>query len=260
MLAVLPANVPTTMPAFLTGPAEPYVAIGAVVVGAVLLLWGRVASRVLVILLAGAVGYQLASAYAPQINLRPLLGGLGGAVIGAALGLILARLAWAIALGLVLAAVGAAVAMTQPALSAAATQAAQTAATRAAEGTEFAEVLRRLLDLNRQSGGLTALPVAGIVGGLFGLVVGLVVGLVLPRVTVIFMSSLLGATLLTAGGLRAAALLQPDLEARLQSQPTVLGGIAATAFLIGLLYQALSLFRKRRGGAVEDDEDDEDDD
>ena len=220
--------------------------VAAGLVGLVMLLWGRLFHRALLVLAAAGLGLLLGGRFSPQIAVSAWLAQLVGAVTLGVLALVLARLVWSILAGLHVGAIavvvvavwvlGVSVAATQPAV-----QADPAACLRAVEQDARAVWADHALTVN-----LTA-----ILAGLSGLVAAFL----LPRVTVICMTSLIGtALLLTAGGLAVASWFPALLAGSSPSSRYVPGGLAGGVLLLGLLFQAVGELRARRRASARADE------
>lgn len=81
-------------------------AVSAVVVGVLMLFWGRVLSRYFCALVGAVTGLAISSSLARQFGIDPILAGVLAAVIFAAAGAVTARLIWAMAGGSLCAAIG----------------------------------------------------------------------------------------------------------------------------------------------------------
>jgi len=217
-----------------------------VLVGLVMLLWGRLFHRALLVLLAAGVGLALGGRFGPQIAVSAWLAQLASAVTLGVLALVLARLAWSVLAGLhtsVMAVVVVAVWVLGVSL----------AATQPATGTGPAEYLRTVQQDARALWANHALA-ANLTAILAGLS-GAVAAFLLPRATVICMTSVLGAALLlTAGGLIVATWFPDLLADPLASNRTVLAGLIGGVLLLGLLFQMIGEIRARRKAAARADE------
>lgn len=250
-------TIPFPPPAPTLGAALAYGIAGASgLLGLALLIWGRLVHRGFLVILAAGVGFALGRGLAPRIGLDPLLGGLGAAVTLGMLALMLARLVWAVVAGLLAAAAaaGAAVVHYWPAV------ASQPAAEiqQADLGQYVSSLARFAWTALGVSAGHSALVVAAAAATGVGL---LAVGILLPRATAIFMSSLVGASLVVSGAALAAGQARPDLwtaalgDVRWPALAT--GGL----LLGGILAQTVAALRagKHDEGTAADKEDAQED-
>ncbi len=234
---------PTTLPSdWLAAPGEWLVAAVAapVLMGGVMLLWGRVLHRALLALIAAGAGLLLAGQFAPRVSLSPFVAQLAAAITLGVLALVLARLVWAVLAGAHVAAVtGAVVAVWYLDVQLATTQpAAQPDVI--AGGRALAEELVRAVWAQHAMAMSTTIILAGLAG--------LIVAFVLPRATVICMTSLIGASLVSVGAGLAVMVWQPGLlTAPSPSSGYVAGGIGGGLLLVGILFQSVGEVRARRG-------------
>ena len=242
----MPTTVPSDLPAALGGWLSAGIPAMAAV-GAVMLLWGRLLHRALLVLVAASIGLLVAARYGPQIGLGVFVSQLAGAVTGGLLAVVLARLVWAVLAAVHVAAVvstvvvvwylGVDLAGLQPAAQ----------GDVIARGEAFAEQVVRAVWAQH---GLTV----GITVILAGLA-GLVVAFVLPRVTVILMTSLIGTGLLSAAaGLAMVMWLPALLPAPSPASRYVMCGIGGGVLLVGIVFQSVGEVRARRRKAEQADE------
>jgi len=210
------------------------IAVGAGLVGLALLLWGRVVHRAVLVLIAFPMGMGLGAILAERIELSIWLGALTGAVTLTILVIVLARVVWALLAGLWLAALAAAIAgvlclgditpATQPVWNTTCQSLAQSA----------------------WGAGNLAITAAGVGAG----VAGLILGLFLPRATVIAVTSMLGASLLSGAALRLTGLWAPSFLARILASPLLTMGVGAGVLLLGVIYQSIGEVRADRALAA----------
>ena len=84
------------------GPTWMLLGLGGVVLGVVLLMFGRLLWRVISALCLGAAGVMAGGPVAARFNLPPLWPTVGGGVLGVLLGIGLARLFWGVLLAVIL--------------------------------------------------------------------------------------------------------------------------------------------------------------
>jgi hypothetical protein len=251
------------------GAIEYAVIAGAVVVGLLLMLWGRALGRVILGVAAAAAGVLLAAPLLAQVDAVKSMGldiniirAAAGLVAGAA-AMIAARLVWGAAGGAFfgLIAVGLLLAFAWPAAQSTAAPAAARASAPAA--TEHS--VRAALEHADASAGSPAAAPAPTLGAwsldllqsawqaflarwndkalyiVLALVlpvgVPIFVGMIRPRFGVIFMTSLLGATLLTLGVLALAVEFHPAVWDAANSHIYVPLAVAVLGFAIAMAYQ-----------------------
>jgi len=211
---------------------------GLALLGLVMLLWGRLLHRALLVLVAGGIGLVLGGIYGPRIELSPFLARLGGAVTCGLLGLVLARAIWAALAGLLVAGavgglmlvfhLGQSLATTQPAVAAA-----------------YGQAVVQQVPAAMQEHGLV-LGATTIGSGL----IALIAAFLLPRVAVIAMTSLLGASLLsTAIDLGVGAWAPPAQQAAYAEG--IAGCVALGLLAFGLVFQGFYELRARRSAGGE---------
>ena len=208
----------------------------AVLLGVLLLFWGRVFHRALLGLVAGAVGLLLGTYYGPQIQLNVLAAQAAGALTFALLGVVLARLLWSVLAGLhvaVLAAalmlvfyVGESLAATQPGVFSAAN-----------------EATARIDEALRQDGPVLWAAVIG--SGL----AATVVAFLLPRTTVILMTALVGAELLSSAIGMGLAYVSAGPAGTADRSQNLAGAIGLGLFAVGAVFQAVCEVRARRAAS-----------
>lgn len=208
-------------------------------IGLVMLLWGRVLHRALLVLIAAGIGLAAGGVYGPRIGLDVFVARLVAAISFGILGLVLARLVWALLAGLHVAALVAGLMMVFYLQV-------QLPTSRPASEQEFAAwqaATKQAIEAALQEGG----PVVAVAAVLAGLVVA-VTGFLLPAATRIVMTALLGAQLLAAAGVWAALLWAPQWAAEIEAEenrPIVLGAVGGV-LAVGLLFQTVGEIRARR--------------
>jgi hypothetical protein len=245
------------------GSTEYAVIAGAVVIGLLLMLWGRALGRAILGIAAAAAGVLLVAPLLAQVpfvksfNLDfNIVRAAAGLIVGAA-AMIGARLVWGAASGAFLGLVVMALLLIfvwPPAQSAAATRAPAPTATEhsvrdalahdAAKPTAAPATTLGAWSLNLVQSSWHAFITlwndkAGIIVLALVLPVGLpiVVGMIRPRFGAIFATSLLGATLLTLGVLALAIQLHPTVWDSVNSYVYVPVAVAALGLAIAMAYQ-----------------------
>ncbi len=218
------------------------IAVGIGAVGLAILLWGRVLHRALLALIAFPIGMGIGAILAAQVGLNAWLGVLTGAITLTILVIVLARIVWALQAGVCLAAIAAVIAgaLCMGDVSIA-------AATQPGAGAAGQDVIRAVWEANS-----VAITAAGVGAG----VAGLILGLFLPRATVIVVTSMIGASMLSEAVLVVVSLGAPTLLDRMLARPLLLTGVSAGIMLLGVLYQSIHEVRAKRAlaGAGREDE------
>jgi len=206
------------------------ITVGIGVLGLAILLWGRHLHRALLVLIAFPMGMGLGAILADKIQLNTWLGVLAVAISLTILVIVLARVVWALLAGLWLAGVAAGVAgmlalgsiavTTQPGWNPNAQALAQAA----------------------WNAGPLAITAAGVGAG----VAGLILGLFLPRATVIVVTSMIGASLLSDAVLTLTSMGAPAFLNRMLASPWLLTGISVGILLLGIVYQSIGEVRAKR--------------
>ena len=246
MTATMTATMPTTMPsgleplsglfadiAALGATAIVMIIVGIGLVGLVLLLWGRIVHRAVLVLIAFPMGMGLGAILAERVELNVWLGVFAVAVTLTILVIVLARVVWALLAGLWLAVFVAAV--TGWIMLGDLTPSSQPGWHPTMES-----LIRSAWDV-----GSLQITAAGVGSG----VAGLILGLFLPRATVIAVTSMLGATVLGVAVLKLTGMAAPGALADMQANPPLTTGIFAGVLLLGILYQAIHEVRARRAEA-----------
>ncbi len=202
-------------------------AVGGLVVGALLLLWGRKLSRILMAAWGAGVGWGAGYLLLPYIPAPPLAIHAASAVVLALIFAALASLLWALLAGLLLAVVSGAflagfvvwqwLQRMQEALQAQTPTDDPAAANRTAE---------RLAELSREVWQANGPLLVGVAAGVF--LLPLILLIVRPRWATIFSTSLLGAVKVTGAALLGVALLNAgwgEAATRIWWAPAVLAGV-----------------------------------
>lgn len=239
-------NMPTTMPggleplsglfagiAALGATAVVMISVGVGLVGLALLLWGRILHRAVLVLVAFPMGMCLGAILADHFELNVWMGVFSVAVTLTILVIVLARVVWALLAGLWLAVFAAVLAgwlmlgdlspTSQPGWN------------------------PTLESLARSAWAVGSLQItaAGVGAG----VAGLILGLFLPRATVITVTSMLGASILSKAALVLTGMAAPGVPARMQASPLLTTGIFVGVLLMGILYQTIREVRAKRAEA-----------
>ncbi len=237
----------TTMPAVPFPPPVPSLSAtpafacagAAALIGVALLVWGRLAHRGFLVLLAAGLGLLAGRWAAGVIHVHVLLAELVVAVSFGLLAVVLARLVWAILLG----GVGAVVAAGVVALHRLPADAAP--ATRQAATADFGAYLETLTEALHEwavsawaADGVT-LTVAACLAGM----ALLVAGFCLPRVAAVFMSCLVGTLLLAGASALVAAQVREAWWTAAWQNPRPCAAAAGGVMLLGMLVQAVGAVR-----------------
>jgi hypothetical protein len=219
---------------------------GSVVVGAVLLLYGRVVGRAAMALAGAGAGYAAGTWAAPHVQLPPVAVQASAAAAGGILCLLAARLLWALLAAALFGGVAAALVvarfLNQPAAPAnKALRFDPNVAGLAAYGQEAQRFAGQTVKTTWDH---TA--TAMLVGLLLGAGVPLLVCLVRPRLGKIFMTALLAALLIVGGGATAACLAAPALPEVLRAHWYAPAGAAGGLLLFGLIWQYRAAFAADR--------------
>ncbi len=209
------------------------VAVGVGLLGVAMLLWGRILHRAVLVLIAFPMGMGLGAILAEWLKLNVWLGVFPTAVTLTIMVIVLARVVWALLAGFWLAI--------------------------------FAAVLTGLLllgdlspatqpgwnptpiDLARSAWAVNNLAlVAAFVGA--G-VAGLILGLFLPRATVIAVTSMIGASILSDSAVWLTGLWAPNLLARMAESQWLTTSAFVGVLLLGILYQSVREVRAKRAEA-----------
>lgn len=209
---------------------------GGLVVGVLLLLWGRKLHRVFLGLGAGAAGASFAGEWATQLSgLDWRLAYAIAAGTAGILGVVMARIVWPVLAGALFAgAAGVTVlACFQPSLPAD-----LKAATAPAGGDLVAWSAAAYVCASAAVQAVWRDHMAVLLGAMCpaGLV-PLVIGLFRPRLATIFMTALVGSLSMICGPLVAAQRFWPELWASAWANPHVPAIVAGVMLLIGLLFQ-----------------------
>lgn len=233
--------IPFPPPAPNLSPAVAYAGAAlAVMMGLVLLVWGRLAHRGFLVLLAAGLGLLTGRWLAPVIGVRALLAEL---VVGVSFGLLaaaLARAVWAVLIGALAAALAAAAVVIyylSPGGWAVPTSQAAIAGLGTYGESVAAAVQQWVLSAWQAQG--TVLTAATCAAGL----VFLAVGMFLPRAVAVFMSCLVGALLLAAGLAVAAAQVRPEWWTAAWRHLRVWSLVAAGVVLLGIVIQTVGAVR-----------------
>lgn len=206
------------------------ITIGIGALGLAILLWGRHLHRALLVLIAFPMGMGLGAILADKIQLNVWLGVLAVAISLTILVIVLARVVWALLAGLWLAGIAAGVA-----------GALALGAVAATTQPGWNPNTQALAQAAWNAGSLA------IVGAAVGAgVAGLILGLFLPRATVIVVTSMIGASLLSDAVLTLTSMGAPAFLDRMLANPWLLTGIGAGVLLLGVIYQSIGEVRAKR--------------
>jgi hypothetical protein len=209
-------------------------AVGGVVLGAVLLLWGRKVHRAVAGLGAAGGGVVLGAPVAHQMTGLDLL--VAQVIAGGTLGLVgavAARIVWAVLAGAIFAtAAGGAVLLAYPACWPASPEVPAAGASIYAWAVAASNVVRSALASvwNEHQG---MLLLATCPAGL----APLVVALFRPRLAAVFVTTLLGSACMVVGGLIVAGKFSLNLWVSAWANPHVPAIVAAALLVIGLIFQ-----------------------
>lgn len=209
------------------------IAVGAGLVGLTLLLWGRILHRAVLVLIAFPIGMGLGAILAERLGLSVWLGVFSVAVTLTILVIVLARVVWALLAGLWLAVFAAF--LTGWLMLGDLTPASQPGWDPTMES----------LARSAWAVGSLAMVAAFVGAG----VAGLILGLFLPRATVIAVTSMLGASILSNTAVLFTGLWAPNLIARMAANQWLTTGIFAGVLLLGILYQSIREVRAKRAEA-----------
>ncbi len=209
------------------------VAVGVSLVGVAMLLWGRVLHRAVLVLIAFPMGMGLGAILAERLGLNVWLGVFAVAVTLTILVIVLARVVWALLAGLWLA-------VFATVLTGWLVLGDLTPATQPGWNPTMESLARSAWAV-----GSLQITAAGVGAG----VAGLILGLFLPRATVIAVTSMLGASLLSDAALKLTGMAAPGALARMQASPLLTAGIFAGVVLLGILYQSIREVRAKRAEA-----------
>ena len=236
-------EIPVPAMPVLEQPVAYALAAGAVLTGAILLLWGRRVHRVLLALAGAGAGWVLAEPAAKAVNVDNRL--LVAAAMIACLAIlcaVAARAIWAILAGASCgAAAGAAMVLRLLADQADAPKFQAKSPALSDWLTGLAEFAREAYQAVSAEHSAVVLAVAS-----GAALVPLVIGLIWPRPVNIFMTALLGAVAMTKGLFVIAVKLAPSLWNGKWSDCRVPLGIAGVLMLLGLVCQGVGAARAAR--------------
>jgi hypothetical protein len=227
-------------------------ALSGIVLGPLLILWGRVLSRPVLALAGVGIGLVLAPSLARQFGIDPTLAAVLVAVIFAAVGAVAARLIWALTGGALVATVALWTLLAYC-----------LAALPPKEQPLFPKGLDTLEPWliacwHFGLAGLRALWTVHSERILWTLCLGgglpLVVLLLLPRFGKIFMTALLGSLLLTGGFLLAATSLRRAIWPSAWSDYLLYGGIILAMMMFSLVFQYIGAVTAAKAKAAKDKE------
>jgi hypothetical protein len=214
----------------------------ALLLGVLMLLWGRRLHRGFLALCGAGAGFALGHWGGRPLGMNPALSGLVAAVTVGILAPILARVVWALALGAIVAAAGAIVAVFLY-LPTVATQPTATTIP-ASDIVAYADGWGRFAwdgVIALWQGSPAVVVGAGAAGLLF-----LAAGLFLPRATVVLMSALVGTLLLAGAAAVAGARFAPAWWTEAWGRPALSGAVAGGVLLVGAVWQTVGALRARR--------------
>lgn len=215
-------------------------AAGAIVIGALLLLWGRTLGRAFLTLAGAGVGAALGQPTAEAIKLDPLITVIVAAIVLAILFLLLARVVWGLlalaVLGGVALAVGLARLPPDPAQAVAFKGGDSYQAYLLSSFNYVGGMLQYFLKSHPR-----ALVICAAAGG-----VALLIALVRPRLGVVFMSCLVGGGLVTGGLAGALWKLNESILDVLVSRPYVPAAIVGLLMILGIVHQYRSAIAAER--------------
>ncbi len=222
-----------------------WIAAGAVSFGAILLMWGRLLHRAIVILIGSGTGLLLGGIVVARLNVDARLVYFALAAVGGLAGLVGARIFWALLAGCVFAVVPAAILLGEFLLLGGG------ASTKVLDAIKDAQDLPAWLEAIGSAGFLclkhfadknpTALLVVGV-----PFVIAILIAMLRPRLGAIFMTALLGGLALTAGAAIVTVKIRPSLWPtgwRYWQVPVAAAGFAA---LVGLIFQYRGAIRSDR--------------
>jgi hypothetical protein len=209
------------------------IAVGAGIIGLALLLWGRILHRAALVLIAFPMGMGLGAILAEHLGVGVWLGVFSAAVTLTILVIVLARVVWALLAGFWLACFAAF--LTGLLVLGDLTPASQPGWNPTAES----------LARSAWAVGSLAMVAAFVGAG----VAGLILGLFLPRATVIAVTSMLGASILSDAVVLLTGIWAPNMLARMAESQWLATGVFAGVLLLGILYQSIREVRAKRAEA-----------
>jgi hypothetical protein len=209
------------------------ITVGFGLIGLALLLWGRILHRAVLVLVAFPMGMGLGAILADRFELNVWLGVFSVAVTLTILVIVLARVVWALLAGLWLAVFAAL--LTGWLMLGDLSPASQPGWNPTVES-----LIRSAWDM-----GKVPITAAGVGAG----VAGLILGLFLPRATVITVTAMLGASILSDAALKLTGMAAPGALAQMQASPLLTTGIFVGVLLLGILYQSVREVRAKRAEA-----------
>jgi hypothetical protein len=239
---------PPPPPQLATVPAWGIVA-GCLLLGAALLLWGRVLHRSFLAVVGAVAGILAADALAATVGLPVVVVGLIAILVLAAVGAVAARIVWALAGGAVFGAGALTVLLSNMLGHVAATS-------RPSFQASAAESLRAwAVECGRYAAaGVTALWPEHRAAVLWTLCLGggvpLVTLLLLPRLGKIFMTALLGSAGLVGGGLLAVSRVRTTVWPTRWSEYTLYAVVWVVLLVFSLVYQYCSDVAERHARKV----------
>ena len=232
-------NIPPPPQLQIASDASAYVlGVGGLVMGTLLMLWGRHVGRAVVMAVLASVGWWIGKNYAPQFNFDPRLLPLGGTAGGAIVGLVLGRAAWALLAAVVCGACGAAAVLAWfwPEVNIA-----------PLTGGDYSMPDYSILEYAVGMGGLLERAFwnlwpshmqALLVTACVPTAVALLAGLFWPRLVQILMTSLVGALAAVAGLALVLSGVRPDIGDVLWQYWPLPVGLAGVLAMLGAMWQA----------------------
>ena len=212
-------------------PAALGLALAVVVAGAALLLWGRLAGRVVFLAAGGGAGWWAGALLASRMGVNPLAAKATTAVAAGLLALLLTPLLWAMLAGAITggAALYFAVLRYMPTL-------ARTAPELDLAGKDLWAYLAALADYGWKCTSAVWEANAAAIGITVGLAGGvpLLIGAIRLRLATIVMSSLVGGAAILTGLAVAVGILFPSVAPVLWRHWFILGGAAAATAVVGV--------------------------
>lgn len=227
------------------------VAAAAIIVGAALLVWGRILGRPLIALLAGSAGFLYGGQVADLLSIPPVVGQFALAIGGLIVVYLADRVVWG-ALAIAVAAIPAAIVMLglyPPADAKALPATAPAADSLTNYATGLALTLKAdILDLWQTQRPTILIAFTAI--ALFFMLIALI----RPRLIRIVMTSLIGAVAIVAGLLTAVTAILPSMWNQAWQLCYVPAGLCAALFILGIVVQYRAAIKAQPAAPASDKE------